>query len=122
MYEADANDLDMHDIHNGDSVQSEHVTEVPNQSEGRRNQISVANCIGKCLLQILMKHATAVMSPLIYIFLFQDMSLTNTYTRRHMCHCNRTVPRRQRHHSPLMPQRMPSQNRNWIMNTHRFDL
>ena len=61
MYEADANDLDMHDIHNGDSVQTEHVTEVPNQSEGRRNQISVANCIGNCLLQILMKHATAVM-------------------------------------------------------------
>jgi len=30
MYEADANDLDMHNIHNGGSVQSEHVTEVPN--------------------------------------------------------------------------------------------
>lgn len=41
MNEADANDLDMHDIHNGDSVQSEHVTEVPNHSEGRGNQISV---------------------------------------------------------------------------------
>jgi len=78
MYEADANDLDMHDIHNGDSVQSEHVTEVPNQSEGRRNQISVANCIGKCLLQILMKHATAVMSPLIYIF-FVSGYVTNQH-------------------------------------------
>ena len=52
MYEADANDLDMHDIHNGDSVQSEHVTEVPNQPEDRQNQISVANCISICLLQI----------------------------------------------------------------------
>ncbi|XP_002450520.2 uncharacterized protein LOC8076785 isoform X5 [Sorghum bicolor] len=31
---ADANDLDMHDIHNGDNIQSEHVTEAPNHSKG----------------------------------------------------------------------------------------
>lgn len=41
MYEADGNDLDMHDIHNGHSVQSEHVPEVPNHSEGRGNQTSL---------------------------------------------------------------------------------
>ncbi|OQU76399.1 uncharacterized protein LOC8072946 isoform X3 [Sorghum bicolor] len=31
---ADANDLDMHDIHNRDNIQSEHVTEAPNHSKG----------------------------------------------------------------------------------------